>query len=197
MRASPSSGAPTTRRPTARCATTASSPRSSACASGSWTPFGAFRQFRVHSRFRFRTMGQLKPWTSIDAMKSERWIALALLSAVALTTPPRRSYCTLCATRRRMARSMSLGLARRASRDPFGSWYAMWTLFRAWWSLRRATECSRRQAGSLASNLSTWFKVPLEITRSGLGADQLRGVIKYRKGTITVEFDLSRPLFLD
>ena len=34
-------------------------------------------------------MGQLKPWTSIDAMKSERWIALALLSAVALTTPPR------------------------------------------------------------------------------------------------------------
>ena len=43
----------------------------------------------------------------------------------------------------------------------------------------------------------TWFKVPLEITRSGLGADQLRGVIKYRKGTMTVEFDLSRPLFLD
>ena len=44
---------------------------------------------------------------------------------------------------------------------------------------------------------TTWFKVPLEITRSGLGADQLRGVIKYHKGTITVEFDLSRPLFLD
>jgi len=43
----------------------------------------------------------------------------------------------------------------------------------------------------------TWFKVPLEITRSGLGADQLRGVIKHHKGTITVEFDLSRPLFLD
>ena len=30
-----------------------------------------------------------------------------------------------------------------------------------------------------------------------MGADQLRGVIKYHKGTITVEFDLSRPLFLD
>ena len=44
---------------------------------------------------------------------------------------------------------------------------------------------------------ATWFKVPLEITRSGLGADQLRGVIKHHKGTITVEFDLSRPLFLD
>ena len=44
---------------------------------------------------------------------------------------------------------------------------------------------------------STWFKVPLEITRSGLGADQLRSVIKHHKGTITVEFDLSRPLFLD
>jgi len=44
---------------------------------------------------------------------------------------------------------------------------------------------------------TTWFKVPLEITRSGLGADQLRGVIKHHKGTITVEFDLSRPLFLD
>ena len=43
---------------------------------------------------------------------------------------------------------------------------------------------------------STWFKVPLEITRSVLGADQLRGVIKYHKGTITVEFDL-RPLLLD
>ena len=45
--------------------------------------------------------------------------------------------------------------------------------------------------------VTTWFKVPLEITRSGLGADQLRGVIKHHKGTITVEFDLSRPLFLD
>ena len=44
---------------------------------------------------------------------------------------------------------------------------------------------------------TTWFKVALEITRSGLGADQLRGVIKHHKGTITVEFDLSRPLFLD
>ena len=43
----------------------------------------------------------------------------------------------------------------------------------------------------------TWFKVRLKITRSGLGADQLRGVIKYHKGAITVEFDLSRPLFLD
>eukprot|EP00964_Phaeocystis_antarctica_P000889 scaffold502_cov63-Phaeocystis_antarctica.AAC.4 len=32
-----------------------------------------------------------------------------------------RSYCTICVTRSRMARSISLGLARRASRDPFGS----------------------------------------------------------------------------
>ena len=43
----------------------------------------------------------------------------------------------------------------------------------------------------------TWFKVPLEKTKSGLGAEQLRGVIKYHEGTRTVEFDLSRPLFLD
>ena len=43
----------------------------------------------------------------------------------------------------------------------------------------------------------TWFKVPLEMTKSGLGAEQLRGVIKYHEGTRTVEFDLSRPLFLD
>jgi hypothetical protein len=34
-------------------------------------------------------MGAIKPWTCMDAMKSERFIALALLSAVALTTPPR------------------------------------------------------------------------------------------------------------
>ena len=43
----------------------------------------------------------------------------------------------------------------------------------------------------------TWFKVPLEMTKSGLGAEQLRGVIKYHEGTGTVEFDLSRILFLD
>ena len=43
----------------------------------------------------------------------------------------------------------------------------------------------------------TWFKVPLEKTKSGLGAEQFRGVIKYHEGTRTVEFDLSRPLFLD
>ena len=30
-----------------------------------------------------------------------------------------------------------------------------------------------------------------------MGADQHRSVIIYHKGTITVEFDLSRPLFLD
>ena len=37
----------------------------------------------------------------------------------------------------------------------------MWTLFRAWWSLRRVTACSRRQAGSLASNLSrAWVGAP-------------------------------------
>lgn len=54
---------------------------------------GAFREVRVKARGRFRVMGQLKPRTSIDAMKSERFIALALLSAVALTTPPRLLGC--------------------------------------------------------------------------------------------------------
>ena len=44
---------------------------------------------------------------------------------------------------------------------------------------------------------ATWFKVPLEITRSGSGADLLKDVSKYHKNTRTVEFDLSRPLFLD
>ena len=37
----------------------------------------------------------------------------------------------------------------------------------------------------------------LEMTKSGLGTEQLRGVIKYHEGTRTVESDLSRPLFLD
>ena len=35
------------------------------------------------------------------------------------------------------------------------------------------------------------------MTKFGLGAEQLRGVIKYHEGTRTVEFDLSKPLFLD
>ena len=57
-------------------------------------------------------------------------------------------------------------------------------------SAMRAMALSRR-------GKATWFKVPLEKTKSGLGAEQLRGVIKYHEGTRTVEFDLSRPLFLD
>ena len=43
---------------------------------------------------------------------------------------------------------------------------------------------------------STWFKVPLEITKSDSGADQLIDVSKYLEDTRTVKFDLSRPLFL-
>eukprot|EP00964_Phaeocystis_antarctica_P086291 scaffold54634_cov48-Phaeocystis_antarctica.AAC.1 len=42
----------------------------------------------------------------------------------------------------------------------------MWTLFRAWWSLRRVTACSRRQAGSLASNL---FRAWVGASALGLG----------------------------
>ena len=38
--------------------------------------------------------------------------------------------------------------------------------------------------------VSLGLKSALEITRSGLGADQLRGVIKYHKGTITVESEV-------
>ena len=62
---------------------------------------------------------------------------------------------------------------------------------------RSASGTRGRGAARTRPPRPTWFKVPLEITRSGLGADQLRGVIKHHEGTITVEFDLSRPLFLD
>ena len=51
---------------------------------------------------------------------------------------------------------------------------------------------------SVSSQLmeNTWFKVPLEITKSDSGADQLIDVSKYLEDTRTVKFDLSRPLFL-
>ena len=39
---------------------------------------------------------------------------------------------------------------------------------------------------------STWFKAPLETTKSGLGAEQLIGVIKYQEGTRTV-YSLTSP----
>ena len=50
------------------------------------------------------------------------WRGAALGSHLAAWVALECSYCTLCATRRRMARSMSFGLVLRASRDPFGSW---------------------------------------------------------------------------
>ena len=49
---------------------------------------GTFRRTRVKSRVASRVMPQQKPLTCIDAMRSERFIALALLSAAALTTSP-------------------------------------------------------------------------------------------------------------
>eukprot|EP00964_Phaeocystis_antarctica_P110629 scaffold74983_cov27-Phaeocystis_antarctica.AAC.2 len=56
----------------------------------------------------------------------------------------------------------------------------MWTLFRAWWSLRRVTACSRRQAGSLASNLS----------RAWVGASVLG--LGRRPRTVRTGLDVSR-----
>eukprot|EP00964_Phaeocystis_antarctica_P000888 scaffold502_cov63-Phaeocystis_antarctica.AAC.3 len=53
----------------------------------------------------------------------------------------------------------------------------MWTLFRAWWSL---TACSRRQAGSLASNLS----------RAWVGASALG--LGRRPRTVRTGLDVSR-----
>eukprot|EP00964_Phaeocystis_antarctica_P098982 scaffold64901_cov34-Phaeocystis_antarctica.AAC.1 len=49
----------------------------------------------------------------------------------------------------------------------------MWTLFRAWWSLRRVTACSRRQAGSLASNL---FRAWVGASGLGLGRGPRTGL---------------------
>ena len=64
---------------------------------------------------------------------------------------------------------------------------------------RAGHETSQHGAFSIVCILLplTWFKVPLEITRSGSGADLLKDVSKYHRNTRTVEFDLSRPLFLD
>ena len=63
----------------------------------------------------------------------------------------------------------------------------MWTLFRAWWSLRRVTACSRRQAGSLASNsLGLGWGLP------GLASGGGRGLYTAQPSTRKVVHEPSR-----